>query len=105
MTGFDLRASLLEGFPRVRAAYYVASFLCGLGATLRPGAARAIARAESAGNIALLAGGVMVAYAAVLDSAAGPGDVVNPFTPEAVANLALSAGWAYLSWVRVSAGP
>ena len=86
-------------------AYYVASFLCGLGATLRPGAARAIARVESTANLAMLVIGVALAYGTVLDSAAGPGEVVNPFTPESVANLALSAGWAYVSWVRVSAAP
>ena len=52
--GIDLRVSLLDGHPRVRAAYYVVAFGCGVASLLRPYAARAIALAESAANVVLL---------------------------------------------------
>lgn len=50
--------------------------------------------------------GAFTAYLSMLDSAGGPGPLVNPFTPEAVANLAISAAWAYVAYVRgvLSAG-
>jgi hypothetical protein len=103
-TGIDLRVSLLDGHRLLHGAYYVVSFLCGIGAYVRPEAARAIAVGESSANIAILVIGVFTAYFAVLESAAGPGAVVNPFTPEAVANLVISALWAYVAYARSLAG-
>jgi hypothetical protein len=89
----------------VRAVYYVFAFLCGVVISLWPYAARAVARLESSANIAIIVLGVLLAYMSVLDTAAGPGPVVNPFTPEAVGNLAISAAWAYLAYARSAVAP
>ncbi|HEX8850695.1 MAG TPA: hypothetical protein VF761_14290 [Gemmatimonadaceae bacterium] len=92
--------SLLDGHPVLRATYYVLSMLCGVAIAVVPSAARAIAIGESAANLALLLVGFMLAYLSMLDSAAGPGPMVNPFTPETIANFAISAAWGYVSYAR-----
>ena len=99
----NLRLSLLDGHPTARAAYYAVDILCGVAIALRPSVAPIVALLESAANIAILLVGVMLAYLAMLDSAGGSGPIVNPFTPESVANLAISAAWAYAAWIRSTA--
>lgn len=90
----------MDGHPRLRAAYYVLAMLCGVAIALVPTAARAIALGESAANIALLLVGFLLAYLAMIDGAADGGVVVNPFTPETLANFAISAAWGYVSYAR-----
>lgn len=74
--------------------------LCGAAIAIVPSAARAIAIGESAANIAILLVGFLVAYLGMIDSAASGGPVANPFTPETLANFAISAGWGYVAYAR-----
>ena len=90
--GVNLRLPFSDAVPGAKAVYYIVDVGCALALVLRPRWTAAIGLAESGVNIGVLALSTMVAYLGVLDSAASPDAViVNPFTPEAVASLVISA--------------
>jgi len=90
--GVSLRIPFLDALPGAKATYYAVDLMCAAAISARPRWTAAIGLAESMVNIALLVLTTGAAYLGVLDSAASPDVViVNPFTPQAVASLALSA--------------
>ena len=92
MYGVSLRMPFLDALPGVKVIYYGAELACAVAIATRPRWTAAIGLAESTLNIGLLVLSTGAAYLAVLESAASPDVViVNPFTPQAVASLAISA--------------
>ena len=90
--GVSLRIPFLDVLSGAKAVYYAAAIGCGVAIMARPRWTATIGLAESVVNIALLILSTGAAYLRILDSAASPDVViVNPFTPEAVASLVLSA--------------
>jgi hypothetical protein len=90
--GVNLRIPFLDAMPGAKAIYYAAALACALAITARPRWTAAVGFAESGVNISLLVLSTGAAYLAVLESAASPDVViVNPFTPQAVTSLAISA--------------
>lgn len=104
--GVSLRIPFLDALPGAKACYYTAAFACGIATTLRPRWTAAIGFGESVANISLLILSTGAAYLGMLDSAASPDVViVNPFTPQAVAGLVLSAtvmGASYVVRLRTA---
>lgn len=99
--GVNLRIPFLDALPGAKALYYAAALVCGIAMLRHPRWASTIGFAESVANISLLILTTGAAYLQVLESAASPDVViVNPFTPEAVASLALSAMVMAASHVR-----
>jgi hypothetical protein len=102
--GVSLRIPFLDALPGAKAFYYAAAFGCGIMTMLRPRWTAAIGFGESVANISLLILSTGAAYLGMLESAASPEVVIaNPFTPEAVASLVLSAmvmGASYISRLR-----
>lgn len=96
--GANVRVTFLDGHPGLRVGYYAVALACGVIVLARPRLASIVGVTESAANIGLLIVGVYVAYLGMLDDAAGPGAIANPFTPRAIINLLLSAAWAYASY-------
>jgi hypothetical protein len=90
--GVSLRVPFLDALPGAKAVYYLVEVVCGVAIVARPRWTAAVGLAESSVNIALLVISTGAAYVRVLESAASPAVVIdNPFTPRAVASLALSA--------------
>jgi hypothetical protein len=90
--GVSVRIPFLDALPGAKVTYYVAAIACAFTIAARPRWTAAIGLVESTLNIVLLILSTGAAYLSVLESAASPDVViVNPFTPEAVASLALSA--------------
>jgi hypothetical protein len=90
--GVSLRIPFLDALPGAKAVYYTADLACAVAITARPRWTAAIGFAESTLNIVLLVLSTGAAYLGVLESAASPDVVIaNPFTPQAVASLALAA--------------
>jgi hypothetical protein len=90
--GVSLRIPFLDALPGAKAIYYAADLACAVAITARPRWTAAIGFAESTLSIVLLIISTGAAYLGVLESAASPDVViVNPFTPQAVASLAISA--------------
>jgi hypothetical protein len=90
--GVSLRIPFLDFMPGAKAVYYAADLACAIAITARPRWTAAIGLAESTLTIALLVLSTGAAYLTVLESAGSPEVVIlNPFTPEAVASLAVSA--------------
>ena len=90
--GVSLRIPFLDALPGAKVTYYAADLACAIAIAVRPRWTAAIGLAESTLNIVLLILSTGAAYLTVLESAASPDVViVNPFTPQAVASLALSA--------------
>jgi hypothetical protein len=104
--GVSLRIPFLDALPGAKVFYYAAAFACGIVTMLRPRWTAAIGFGESVANISLLILSTGAAYLGMLESAASPDVViVNPFTPQAVASLALSAmvmGASYVSRLRTA---
>jgi hypothetical protein len=105
--GVSLRIPFLDALPGAKVAYYAADLACGVAIALWPRWTAAIGLGESALSIALLVLSTGAAYLAVLDSAASPNVVIaNPFTPQAVTSLAISAAVlaaSYTSRLRTAA--
>jgi len=90
--GVSLRIPFLDALPGAKAIYYTVGIACGIAITVQPGWTAAIGVYESVINMALLVISVGAAYIGVLESAASPDVVIaNPFTPQAVTSLTLSA--------------
>jgi hypothetical protein len=90
--GISLRIPFLDALPGAKAIYYAAELACAVGIAARPRWTAAIGWGESTLNIVLLVLSTGAAYLGVLESAASADVViVNPFTPQAVASLAISA--------------
>jgi hypothetical protein len=90
--GVSLRIPFLDALPGAKAIYYAADFACAVAIAARPRWTAAIGLGESTASISLLVLSTGAAYLSVLDSAASSDVViVNPFTPQAVASLAISA--------------
>ena len=90
--GVNLRIPFLDALPGAKAVYYMAAFGCGILGIARPQWMAAIGFGESVTNVSLLILTTGAAYLGMLASAASPDVViVNPFTPQAVASLVLSA--------------
>lgn len=90
--GVSLRIPFLDALPGVKAVYYAVDLACAVAIATRPRWITAIGLAESMVNITLLVVSTGAAYLSVLESAASPDVViVNPFTSQAVASLAISA--------------
>jgi len=98
--GVSLRIPFLDALPGVKAVYYAFALACAVVITARPRLTGAIGFGESVVNIALLVLSTGAAYLSMLDSVASP-DVlmVNPFTPQAVASLCLSAAVMAASYI------
>jgi hypothetical protein len=103
--GVSLRIPFLDALPGVKAMYYALDLGCAIAITARPRWTAAVGFGESVANISLLVLSTGAAYLGMLDSAASPDVViVNPFTPQAVASLVLSASVMGASYVsRTSA--
>jgi hypothetical protein len=105
--GVSLRIPFLDALPAAKPFYYAAVFGCGIMTILRPRWTAAIGLGESVANISLLILSTGAAYLGMLESAASPDVViVNPFTPQAVASLVLSAtvmGASYVVRLRPAA--
>jgi hypothetical protein len=98
--GVSLRIPFLDALPSVKAVYYVIDLGCAVAVTVRPRWTAAIGFVESTINISLLVLSTGAAYLGMLDSAASADVViVNPFTPQAVASLALSASVMAASYI------
>jgi hypothetical protein len=90
--GINLRIPFLDALPGAKAVYYGLELACAITIATRPRWTAAIGFGESVVNIALLVVTTGAAYLGVLESAASPDVlIVNPFTPQAVASLTLSA--------------
>ena len=90
--GVSLRVPFPDTMPAAKMAYYLVDVACGIAMAFRPRWTAAVGLAESTANIVLLIVSTWAAYLGMLESAASPDVVVsNPFTPEAVASLVLSA--------------
>jgi hypothetical protein len=90
--GVSLRIPFLDALPGAKALYYVVNVACGVAIAAWPRWTATVGLAESIVNISLLVLSTGAAYLGVLESAASPDVVIaNPFTPQAVASLALSA--------------
>jgi hypothetical protein len=101
--GVNLRIPFLDALPGAKAVYYAAAFGCGILTVLRPRWTGAMGFGESVANISLLILTTGAAYLGMLESAASPDVViVNPFTPQAVASLVLSATVMMASYVSQS---
>jgi hypothetical protein len=97
--GVSLRVPFLDALPGAKAAYYAADLACAVAIALRPRWTAAIGLGESTVNIALLVLSTWAAYLGVLESAASPDVVIaNPFTPQAVTSLAISAAVLAVSY-------
>jgi len=103
--GVSLRIPFLDALPGAKAAYYAADLACGVAIALRPRWTAAIGLGESVVSIALLILSTAAAYLAMLESAASPDVVIaNPFTPQAVTSLAISAAVLAASYVTKGCG-
>lgn len=100
--GANVRVTFLDGHPAMRGVYYAIALACGAIVYARPRLASIVGVAESGANIGLLIVGVYTAYWGMLDDAAGPGAIANPFTPRAVINLVISAAWGYASYIAAT---
>jgi hypothetical protein len=90
--GVSLRVPFLDALPGAKVAYYGIDLACAVALTARPRWTAAIGFAESAINIGLFVVSTFAAYLGVMESAASPDVVVaNPFTPQAVTSLVVSA--------------
>jgi len=90
--GVSLRIPFLDALPAAKGVYYGLEVACAVAITARPRWTAAIGLGESVINIALLVLTTGAAYIGMLESAASPDAVItNPFTPQAVASLVLSA--------------
>ncbi|MDQ3950626.1 MAG: hypothetical protein M3282_09780 [Gemmatimonadota bacterium] len=90
--GVSLRIPFLDALPGAKAVYYALELACAVAIAGRPRWIGAIGFGESVVNISLLVLSTGAAYLGALESAASPDVVIaNPFTPQAVASLALSA--------------
>ncbi len=90
--GFDVRVPFLDVVPGARVAYYSLSFVCAALVTVRPNLTATVGRAEATLSVSLLIITTWIAYLGVLESAASDaGTLHNPFTPQAVTSLVLSA--------------
>jgi hypothetical protein len=106
--GISIRIPFLDAAPGAKAAYYALELACAMAMAIRPQWTSMIGYAESMLNISLLVLTTGVAYLGILDSAASPdGLIANPFTPQRVASLVLSATVLAASHVArsASAGP
>jgi hypothetical protein len=102
--GVSLRVPFLDFIPEAKVIYYAADLACAVAITARPRWTAAIGLAESTLNIGLLVLSTGAAYLSVLESAASPDVlIVNPFTPEAVASLVVSAAVLAASYTMRSA--
>ena len=90
--GIDVRVPFLEAIPGARGTYYAAVIACGVLVAYQPGLTALVARVESALSMGTLIVTTWFAYFAMIDSAASETAAFNnPFTPEAVMSLAMSA--------------
>jgi hypothetical protein len=89
--GANVRVAFLDEYPAARCGYYAVCIACALVTWRLPRLSPLIAYLESSANIALLALGVWVAYLGVIAQAAAETPLVNPFTPETITNLIVSA--------------
>lgn len=90
--GVSLRVPFGDAMPGAKAVYYLADVVCGIAVAVRPRWTAAVGLAESTANITLLIVSTWAAYVGMLDGAASPDAVIsNPFTPQAVTSLVLSA--------------
>lgn len=98
--GVDVRVPFLDVLPGARAGYYVLSLACAALVTGRPGITSAVGRMESSLSIALLVITTWLSYFNAIEVAAsGSAGFRNPFTPETVTSLLLSAGIFTASYV------
>ena len=89
---FDVRVPFLDELPGARMAYYGLSFACAWVVAARPGMTSVVGRFESTLSIGVLIVTTFAAYLRVVESAARESaPLYNPFTPDAVMSLALSA--------------
>jgi hypothetical protein len=104
--GVSLRTPFLDALPGAKALYYALELACALVVTVRPRWTATIGLGESAVSIALLVLSTGAAYLNVLESASSADAVIaNPFTPQAVASLMLSAlvmGASYVGRLRTA---
>jgi hypothetical protein len=100
--GANVRVTFLDGHPAMRGVYYALAILCGAIVYARPRLASIVGVVESGANIGLLIVGVYTAYLGMLDDAAGPGAISNPFTERAIINLVISAAWGYASYAAAT---
>jgi len=101
--GISLRIPALDAVPGAKAAYYAVDVACAIALWLRPRWTAAIGLGESALNISLLVISTWASYLSVLDSAGSPAaTVANPFTPEAVTGLVISASVLAASYLTSS---
>ena len=89
--GFDVRLPFLEAMPILRAAYYALLFGCGGLVFWRPQLTTLVGRAETTLSASTLILTTWGAYFTMIDEVATSGTLNNPFTPESVTSLALSA--------------
>ncbi|MFN2567456.1 MAG: hypothetical protein ABR499_20865 [Gemmatimonadaceae bacterium] len=98
--GVSLRIPFLDALPGARAVYYALDLACGVAVAAWPRWTAVVGLAESSVSIALLVVCTGAAYIGMLESAASPDVVIaNPFTPQAVASLVLSAAVLGASYV------
>jgi hypothetical protein len=98
--GVSLRLPFLDALPGAKVFYYGVDLACGLAIAARPRWTAAIGFGESVVSIALLVLSTGAAYLGMLESAGSPEAMIaNPFTPQAVASLALSAAVLGTSYV------
>ena len=98
--GANIRVTFLDRYPSARIVYYALAIMCGVIIRARPKFASLVGVVESGANIGFLIVGVFVAYMGMLDDAAGPGAIANPFTGRAIINLIISAAWGYASYAN-----
>jgi hypothetical protein len=105
----SLRIPFLDALPGVKGLYYAGELACAVVISARPRWTATIGFAESVVSISLLVLSTGAAYLTVLESAASSNVViVNPFTPQAVASLAISAavfGASYVLRTAADCGP
>jgi hypothetical protein len=103
--GISLRIPFLDALPGAKAVYYATELACAVAIAVRPRWTAMIGFAESTLNIVLLVVSTGAAYLSVLESAGSPDVVmVNPFTPEKVASLVLSASVLAASYMANGCG-
>ena len=103
--GFDIRVPFLDGMPAARIAYYALMFACAGLVFWRPNLTAIVGRAETTLSASVLVITTWSAYFTMIDEAASSaGTFNNPFTPESVASLTLSAG-VFIASLLAQQGP
>lgn len=103
--GIDVRFPFLDALPGSRAALYGLQMACTVTLAYRPALAPLVGSLESSLTIGLLIVSTWMAYWGMYLDVDAATAIVNPFTPESVRSLVISATILSLSRISRSVNP